>query len=41
MAIQLNVSKVFIADHKRKAIEEIADIMYGYLVEGNVSSLYS
>jgi len=41
MAAQLNVSKLFIVNHKRKAIEEIADIMYGYLVESNSIGLYS
>jgi DNA-directed RNA polymerase specialized sigma subunit len=41
MAAQLNVSKEFIGRHKRESVEEIADIMYGYLVENNSSGLYS
>ena len=41
MAAQFNVSKEFIVRHKREALEEIADIMYGYLVENNSSGIYS
>lgn len=40
MAAQLNVSKEFILRHKRESVEEIADIMYGYLVECNISRFY-
>jgi DNA-directed RNA polymerase specialized sigma subunit len=40
IAAQLNVSKEFIIRHKRESIEEIADIMYGHLVENNASGLY-
>jgi len=40
MAAQLNVSKEFIGRHKRESIEEIADIMYGYLVGSNLSRFY-
>lgn len=40
MAAQLNVSKEFILRHKRESVEEIADIMYGYLVECNTSRFY-
>ena len=40
MTAQLNVSKKFICDHKKQAIEEMADIMYGHLVESNLSGFY-
>lgn len=41
MAAQLNVSKEFIVRHKRESTERIADIMYGHLVEANISKFYS
>lgn len=41
MAAQLNVSKEFILRHKRESVEEIADIMYGYLVEIESNRFYS
>lgn len=40
MAAQLNVSKMFIVKHKKEAIKEIADIMYGHLVESNLTEVY-